>query len=73
MCLCACVSQGERERARTERMKTEAQAERDKQALCMWCSLSPHLYFEARSHTSTGPCTDHSEEVHINYVMLISH
>lgn len=31
------------------------------------CVLRQSLHFEAESHGSTGPCTEHHEEVHINY------
>lgn len=55
------------------RMEKEAKAHRDKQALCKWCSPTELVHFEAQFHSSIGPCTDHSEEVRINYVMLISH
>lgn len=53
------------------RMNTEPN--RNNHLLCMCSSPTQFLHAEGLKHSNTGPCTDHSEELHINYVMVISH
>lgn len=54
---------------RAERTKTESEA--DRQTSCVYVVFT--ITALTQNHSGTGPCTDHNEEVHISYVMLISH
>lgn len=66
-CVCMCEPKRE-QRGRTRRLRYK-----ETNKLCI-CGVRCHsLYTEAQNHSITGPCTDHNKEVHINYVMLISH